>query len=118
MHSVCLTPYSTQAYKLENSQSETRLGIQVQHLHQHLKSSQQQEAILRTELQHRCDKVADLTKDHNALLTKFRELTILMSEAHNKLNTAVVQSGKAMAQDQSKVCSNMSQATPDCTMAC
>lgn len=48
-----------------------------------------------------------MTKDHNALLAKFRELTVLMSEAHNKLNTAVVQSGKAMAKDQSKVRSNM-----------
>ena len=63
---------------------------------------------MRTELQHRCDKVADLTKDHNALLAKFRELTVLMSEAHNKLNTAVVQSSKAMAKDQSKVRSNIS----------
>ena len=62
---------------------------------------------MRTELQHRCDRVADLTKDHNALLAKFRELTVLMSEAHNKLNTAVVQSGKAMAKDQSKVHSSM-----------
>ena len=77
--------------------------MQVQHLQQNLQSSQQQEAILRTELQHRCDKVEDLTKDHNALLTRFRELTVLMSEAHNKLNTAVVQSGKAMAKDHSKV---------------
>lgn len=62
---------------------------------------------MRTELQHRCDQVADLTKDHNALLTKFGQLTVLMSEAHNKLNTAVVQSGKAMAKDQSKVRSSM-----------
>lgn len=84
------------------------LSLQVQHLQQSLQNSQQQEAILRTELQHQCDQVADLTKDHNALLTKFRELTVLMSEAHNKLNTAVVQSGKAMAKDQSKVCSSMS----------
>ena len=59
--------------------------------------------MLRTELQHRCDKLAALTKDHNALLAKFTELTVLMSEAHNKLNTAVVQSGKAMAADHSKV---------------
>ena len=77
--------------------------MQVQHLQQKLQSSQQQDAMLRTELQHRCDKLAALTKDHNALLAKFTELTVLMSEAHNKLNTAVVQSGKAMATDHSKV---------------
>lgn len=47
--------------------------------------------------------MAALTKDHNTLLAKFTELTVLMSEAHNKLNTAVVQSSKAMAADHSKV---------------
>ena len=72
-------------------------------LHYSLQCSHQQSSILRTELQHRCDQVEELTKDHNALLTKFRELTVLMSEAHNKLNTAVAQSGKAMAKDHTKV---------------
>ena len=82
---------------------QSHCGMQVQHLQHSLQNSQQQSAILRTELQHRCDQVDDLTRDHNALLTKFRELTVLMSEAHNKLNTAVAQSGKAMAKDHSKV---------------
>ena len=53
----------------------------------------------------RCNQLEDLTKDHNALLTKFRELTVLMSEAHNKLNSAVAQSGKTMAKDHTKVSS-------------
>ncbi|KAL3138626.1 hypothetical protein ABBQ32_006388 [Trebouxia sp. C0010 RCD-2024] len=83
-------------------QQQQFLEQQVQHLQQRLHSSQQQDAILRTELQHRCDKLAALTKDHSALLAKFTELTVLMSEAHNKLNTAVVQSSKAVATDHSK----------------
>jgi len=75
----------------------------VKQLQYSLQCSHQQSSILRIELQHRCDQVEELTKDHNALLTKFRELTVLMSEAHNKLNTAVAQSGKAMAKDHTKV---------------
>jgi len=75
----------------------------VKQLQYSLQCSHQQGSILRTELQHRCDQVEELTQDHNALLTKFRELTVLVSEAHNKLNTAVAQSGKAMAKDHTKV---------------
>lgn len=44
-----------------------------------------------------------MSKSHKALLTRFQELTVLMSEAHNKLNTAVAKSGKAIAAGHSKV---------------
>ncbi|DBB00203.1 TPA: hypothetical protein ACH3X1_014034 [Trebouxia sp. C0004] len=87
---------------LELDQQREHLEQQVKQLHYSLQCSHQQSSILRTELQHRCDQVEHLTQDHNALLTKFRELTVLMSEAHNKLNTAVAQSGKAMAKDHTK----------------
>ncbi|KAL0038651.1 hypothetical protein WJX79_001697 [Trebouxia sp. C0005] len=87
---------------LEMDQQREHLEQQVKQLQYSLQCSHQQSSILRTELQHRCDQVEELTQDHNALLTKFRELTVLMSEAHNKLNTAVAQSGKAMAKDHTK----------------
>ena len=77
--------------------------MQAKQLQYGLQSSHQQSNVLNTELQHRCDQVEELTRDHNALLSKFRELTVLMSEAHNKLNSAVAQSGKAMAKDHTKV---------------
>ncbi|DBA96781.1 TPA: hypothetical protein ACH3X3_012950 [Trebouxia sp. C0006] len=87
---------------LELDQQREHLEQQVKQLQYSLQCSHQQSSIFRTELQHRCGQVEELTKDHNALLTKFRELTVLMSEAHNKLNTAVAQSGKAMAKDHTK----------------
>ena len=77
--------------------------MQAKQLQYGLQSSHQQSNVLNTELQHRCDQVEELTRDHNALLSKFKELTVLMSEAHNKLNSAVAQSGKAMAKDHTKV---------------
>ena len=81
--------------------------MQTKQLQYSLQYSHQQNTVLRTELQHSCDQVEELTKDHNALLTRFKELTVLMSEAHNKLNTAVAQSGKAIAKDHTKVSHNI-----------
>ena len=81
----------------------SRSTLQVNQLHHSLQCSQQQSASLRAELQRRCEQVEQLSQDHNALLAKFKELTLLMSEAHNKLNSAVAQTGKAIATHQTKV---------------
>ena len=76
---------------------------QVQHLQQSLHGCQSQVNILTAELQHKCQQLDTLSESHKALLNRFQELTVLMSEAHNKLNTAVAKSGKAIAAGHTKV---------------
>ena len=75
----------------------------MQQLQHSLQGCQTQVNILTTELQHKCQQLDTLSETHKALLSRFQELTVLMSEAHNKLNTAVAKSGKAIAAGHTKV---------------
>lgn len=72
-------------------------------MQQSLHGCQSQVNILTAELQHKCQQLDTLSESHKALLSRFQELTVLMSEAHNKLNTAVAKSGKAIAAGHTKV---------------
>lgn len=77
--------------------------LQVQQLQHSLQGCQTQVNILTDELQHKCQQLDTLSQSHKALLSRFQELTVLMSEAHNKLNAAVAKSSKAIAASHTKV---------------
>lgn len=79
------------------------INLQVQQLQHSLHGCEMQISILTEELQHKCQQLDTLSESHKALLSRFQELTVLMSEAHNKLNTAVAKSSKAIAAGHTKV---------------
>lgn len=79
------------------------INLQVQQLQHSLHGCEMQVSILTEELQHKCQQLDTLSESHKALLSRFQELTVLMSEAHNKLNTAVAKSSKAIAAGHTKV---------------